>query len=515
MRKTDGTSMFDVECSVFDVRFVQRVTQGFRDKSGSGFAMLKSARSGEVRYRICLTVLLFVLLLAATPGRTAERPADFGRQWVRSHRFAVTALVQRPCAVADDNYAALGLSHMLIWKEREPLFQAAQRMDLPWHLHINKRRGERLKTDEYQEQVRNWFRAYAGGEAILVWDEPIRPDMAKAAEAIAWCKREFPDKLVYSNAYPGGPHGTSLHKHYGGRWISSGVYADPGVRYIFDDYLTDFVRILGPDILCFDTYPFVKPPEGTTAEFLHTRYFSDLAAVRRVALREGLPYWLFVQSFSHQGGGGRRYPSESDFRMQIYAALTFGFTGIQYFTYEAAFETGLLDGECDTPGRLYHDAQEINRELAHLGGPLRFLTSTGVWYIPGRNTVNGPELGNLVPLGLEAFAPADDHPEVLDVQVDSHGVDHNGLIGFFTDDQGGRYLMLTNLRQGPGLNAADAESTFSLRFASEVRRLLRLSRVTGDAEPVEPENGQLRLTLPGGTADLFMFGDGVFPGMDQ
>jgi len=459
--------------------------------------------------RLLVRLSISFLFLPCAGASFAERPADFGRQWVRSHPFSLTALVQRPCAVADDNYANLGLTHMLIWKEREPLFQAAGRMGMPWHLHINKRRAEKLKTEEYREQIRNWIRSYPGCQAIIAWDEPIRPDMEKAAEALAWCRREFPEKLIYSNAYPGGTHGKSLHKHYGARWISSGVYADPGVHYTYDEYLTDYVRTLEPDVLCFDIYPFMIPPEGTTAEFLHTRYFTNMASVRRVALHEKLPYWVCVQAYSHEGGGGRRYPSESDFRMQIYTALTFGFTGIIYFTYDSAYKSGLLDGECDTPGRMYGYAQEMNAEIARIGGPLRFLTSTGVWYVPGRNALYGPTVDNLVPLGMEAFAG---HDAISEIRVEEEGVDQNGLIGFFTDDNGGRYFMLSNMRQGPELTAAAAEATFDISFDADVKQLHRLSRETGEVEGIELREGQARIALPGGTGDLFKFSDSSFPG---
>ena len=181
---------------------------------------------------------------------------------------------------------------------------------------------------------------------------------------VAWIKQTYPDVLVYSDAYPiaGGA------KLSGGEWLASGLYDEPPVPYSYDDYLEDFVTIIRPDVLMFDIYPFPQPPEADPEEYLAEKYFTAMSAIRKAALNAGIPYWVFVQAYEKEGGGGRRFPSESDLRMQVFCSLAYGFTGISYFTYDAAFMRGLLE-EDYSPSRLYETAKEVNTEVLNLGRP--------------------------------------------------------------------------------------------------------------------------------------------------
>ena len=88
-----------------------------------------------------LRLLLCALVPAAAltvPAEAGDRPADFGKRWVRSHPFTITALTQRPQAVQDDRYVEVGCNAMLAWKRWEGLAPAAQRMGIPYHCHLSK-----------------------------------------------------------------------------------------------------------------------------------------------------------------------------------------------------------------------------------------------------------------------------------------------------------------------------------------------------------------------------------------
>jgi len=104
------------------------------------------------------------------------------------------------------------------------------------------------------------------------------------------------------------------------------------------------------------------------------------------------------------------------------------------------------------------------------------------------------------------------------IRILNPGPERQGLIGYFRDDAGGTYIMLTNLwrvsdRQ-KGL-AANTRLTFRLVFDPAVRSILRLDRETGKTQRLtisNPAEG-LTVTLPGGTGDLFKIGEGTFPGL--
>ena len=474
--------------------------------------------------RVCITSFLAFLLLSIIgcqftgTRHQSVNQADlsFGSQWVRSHPFQITALTQRTAAVDDNKYTEAGFNSMLAWKRWSDLIGGANRQGIPWHAHFNKRYNFEEATGHIAQVIDN----HIGGEAVMVWDEPKRPQFAEAGRIIAWAKETYPDLLVYSNAYPPAPNG----KLWGGKWLGPDLYEQAPGGYTYHQYLSEFVNVIQPHVLQLDIYPFKIPPEGIEEQYVHKLYYSALTDCRNVAQTAGIPYWLCIQAFAHEGGGARRYPTESDLRFQVYVALTYGFTAIHYFTFDHVFKGALLKdpfheiegrSEPGEPTYLYYDAKYVNREIKHLGRTLRFLQSTGVHYVPGGQWIDGKLKINPVPIGLDAYT-RDTSPQLIkNITIHEQGNDHNGLIGFFKDNAGDDYMMLVNLTHGEGLNATQAEQTMTIQFPSTVKSITRLSRETGSVEQLVVDYNQLKITLPGGTGDLFkLTGKPIFAGIE-
>jgi hypothetical protein len=81
----------------------------------------------------------------------------------------------------------------------------------------------------------------------------------------------------------------------------------------------------------------------------------------------------------------------------------------------------------------------------------------------------------------------------------------DGVIGFFKDDTGRQYFMLTNMYRGPSLSASAAGLSFTITFDSNTNSLWRINRETGAQEQVSLSNHVLGTTLPGGTGDLYTY----------
>ena len=92
------------------------------------------------------------------------------------------------------------------------------------------------------------------------------------------------------------------------------------------------------------------------------------------------------------------------------------------------------------------------------------------------------------------------------------GKGKNALLGFFRDDEGNEYLMITNLWYNADASAEDRTLAITMRFDPSVKKLYRLSRTTSETETVKLRDGILEITLPGGTGDLFKYGRDPFPG---
>ena len=435
---------------------------------------------------------LVYLTLTCLAAGTATGQSQLGRvkRWVRSHPFTTMALTILADTYDPLQYRAANLNTTLAWKERSDLLQESTSANLPWHVHL---RSVVLRdaglTDEIKARLKKLYNTHPGCTGWLVWDEPKRPEMFEAAGAIAWLKQTYPDTLVYSNAYP---RGATLERYYGGELPPGG--------YSYEQYLRDFAKIMDPDVLMFDMYIF-RQSGGTGNPF------PTMMDARKIGRETGKPFWAFVQSHSDDRRG-YRMPSESDIRMQVFSHLTVGFTGIAYFTYEDQQGPAMISNGARQRRPIYYHVARLNQEVIHVGQALRFLETVNVWYLPGD--------GNKLPAATQRWpAGQSPIPALQSIRIEGSSAPWRDLlIGAFRDDAGHTYMMLTNLWHAPQASAAQRTMTVSLKLNSAIKTVGRLSRETGRPESLSVDDGELQLTLPGGTGELLRLGDARFPGLD-
>ena len=274
----------------------------------------------------------FLALHTMLPAESATAPPQQrGHQWIRTHPFTIMGLTrQHPKPFVPETYRGAGFDVLLAWEpsQFDELLPMAAENDLPYHVQLGEWGGKTwssvaIKLREAlgeidSEKNRAYIRKLIdnpGCIGITCNDEVSKPTALRyTRHLLKWLRKQHPDALVYSNAHPDGHSGENLG--YG----------------TLERYIDEFAAIVDPDVLMTDIYPF-GPPDGT---FLG--YFRLLNVIRHTALEQGMPYWVYIQSFESTGSWRRRLPSESDLRFQIFAPLTYGFTGIVYYTYDVAIE---------------------------------------------------------------------------------------------------------------------------------------------------------------------------------
>ena len=425
-----------------------------------------------------------------------------GHAWVRRHPFTIMGLVRgypRPFDLTQ--YRQAGFSALLAWEpgSYQELLPTVAAGRMPFVVHLEHWGGKEVNRSGVTEDVlqdairqidsqtnRDYIRGVAshpGCIGFLANDEAVQLSyMRYTRQLLQWLRRQHPDKLAFGNAHP---------DPWGGG---------------YDRYIDEFAAIVEPDVLMTDVYP-LSVPNGLAAN-----YFAILSDIRKTALAHGMPYWMFIQSFHSTGAFDRRLPSDSDLRLQLFVPLTLGYTGIIYFTYDVAFERGLVDKN-GQPNRLHHDATGANREVAHLGRALRFLTSTEFGCVPGSHREDGKLVPNAVRRGTRE--PDLSTQPLRGIAIESPGKGQDVMLGMFRDDQGGRYFMVTNLWHDADTKADDRALSVTLRLGPEVRELHRLNRLTGEVEQLPIREGSVQIHLPGGTGDLFKVDDGKFPGLTE
>ncbi len=271
-------------------------------------------------------------------------------------------------------------------------------------------------------------------------------------------------------------------------------------------YIDQVVTAIQPDAVIHAWYPFQG---ATSATDLWDEGLTDLAMVRERTLFHDVALFYYTQAYDlfAAGLGQGRMPTESEMRAEVFSKLSAGVKGLTYYRFqdEISGAVGLVDAN-GVPGSLYAPVAAVNTEIVNLGQSLRYLTSTDWRFVNGGVSTTPPSVVDWNTLAGNGLIDA--------ISINGPSLDRkDALVGYFTDDLSGEYFMLANTYSGDSLDAAAAAVAFTLTFDSSVNSIWRLNRLTGLVEELALTSNILNLTLPGGTGDLFKFGDGNFPGL--
>lgn len=306
-----------------------------------------------------------------------------------------------------------------------------------------------------------------------------------------------------------------------------------------DGDLANFIGSGNPDALSFDTYPFRvgDTAAGGASGNLHN-WYGDTQRYRRHALGSYIgatgnaprPYGLYLQTYQ-SSSEGVRVASDSEMRLQMFAAWTQGYTFAGAFTYNSGATTLFTGGGDNTITTLGTQFKESVRQSKNLSPALTRLISKGAGtrYIAGTNASG---VANTLPISWAAWAPgAEGDPYLTSISRNNLGTTNGGhpgdiLVGYFNpmlesyDGAGFNnelYFMITNGLSDSNSTVAQTQQHLELNFnfgSSGITQLERMRRSDGQVElvPLTHISGsiyQLQLTLDGGTGDLFKYYDGA------
>lgn len=289
---------------------------------------------------------------------------------------------------------------------------------------------------------------------FLVRDHPSLAELETLRARVEEVRRERPDKLPFINL---APPSTPPEK------LGAPEY---------DPYLKTIIETLHPEVLCWDELPWALPGDNGP-----DRYEAALRLFRETALRQGVPFWTFVQAMAY---GTDYVPTAADIQWQVYMALAYGAKGILYFAYATPANdpktrgSGLISLDGRKTDRL-EVVTALNRELKKIAAVLFRSVSLGVFDLeyPDQSRL----LTETAPVVSESFCPV--------------------TAGVLRDTDGSRLLLLVNR------NRLEA-TTANLRFAVPVREV---DRRTGRLIPLSDDlTANLQLRLAPGNARLLMLG---------
>jgi hypothetical protein len=358
-------------------------------------------------------------------------------------------------------------------------------------------------------------------------EQDIVNDPAARASTTAWFnnnRANFPSTLLSLNRPAG--DGSSTEATSTANWIGEAQ----------------------PDMISFDWYPFTYT-DPIDPNFPNRRWswywYSVAQRYRRQALGTYIgatfntagnaprPYGTYLQTYT-SSSEDRRPPSDSEMRLQMFAALAMGYTDVNCFSYNSGSST-LFDPPSDgdnSPAPSYYHFKETARQARNLSTALVRLISKGAGtrFVAGRNSTN--TANSPLPLDWKTWAAGSEgDPYTTAISATNLGTANGGnrgdvLVGYFNplldsfdgpDFSNELYFMITNGLSDPSGLVGDCRQQINVSFdfkTSGIDSLLRLSRDTGEVEtvPLISDGGSryhLALTLDGGTGDLFKFNDGA------
>ncbi len=194
---------------------------------------------------------------------------------------------------------------------------------------------------------------------FFLCDEPGRKLFRGLSYWVNGFRNAAPDSMTLINLFP--------------NYASSSQLGTISYR----DYLTSFVNIVNPPLLCYDHYALMQ--DGTVKE---DTYYGNLEAVRAVAQENDLPFWNVVLS---QGCLRFASPTPANLRFQLYTTMAYGARGIVYWCYygpsRMSYRLAPLDQfGFETP--TWAMMREVNLQARHVGTDFARLRSVGVFHHP-------------------------------------------------------------------------------------------------------------------------------------
>jgi hypothetical protein len=328
--------------------------------------------------------------------------------------------------------------------------------------------------------------------ALQLRDEQDLNSDDKLAKAKKWfevMRKRFPNVILYTNQYGG---------------------------LLTDANMARYIETCHPDMLSFDTYPILETDDTWRS------YFGDLERYRAFSTASNIPFQSWMQTFN--GENKYRNPSESELRLDIFGAWTFGAKMQSAFTYNAGSSSLFVktfNGSGDSkPAPAYEWIKQILHESRNLSPYLVKLRCIKTAWILGK--------GSEYPWGVSPWKyDAENCPELRGIAVKNLSQLKGGeagdvALGFFKSLQGEqsneRWIMVTNALNDRTASADQARQQVTLNFVLKEGQSLHVAnRTTGKLEPAklkkvgEAGRNLLELDLTGGTGELLCL-KGAAPG---
>ncbi len=295
-------------------------------------------------------------------------------------------------------------------------------------------------TDEQKSEIKARVDLYKDHPAFaghIIYDEPSAALFDNIAKVKEFYEEYLPDKEYFVNLLPDTSAGQLGAETY-------------------NDYLEQFLQKVQPEMLSYDRYPLTYDTSGNPD--LGIGYIANFEKAAVKAKEYNIPFYMFILTMGHWNY--RTPKNYDDLAWQVYNSMAYGAKGIETFTYWTTMGTGenitygLIDWYGNRTQTWYSMQQLISEIKAFESVYMDFDWQNTVCYTADS------DYQNYQFEGLNSSVLAYDNAENPIDGISSIKGDGDALLGYFTNADGYKGYMLTNMADP----ADDETITIELKF---------------------------------------------------
>lgn len=295
-------------------------------------------------------------------------------------------------------------------------------------------------TDAQKNEIKARVDVYKDHPAFaghVIYDEPNADRFDNIAKVKDFYDEYLPGKEYFVNLLPD---------------VSAGQLGAEN----YDAYLSQFLDKVEPAMLSYDRYPLTYDTSGNPD--LGVGYIPNFEIAAEYAKEYGIPFYMYILTMGHWNY--RTPKNYDDLAWQVYCSMAYGAKGIETFTYWTTMGTGenITYGLVDWYGnrtQTWYSMQQLIKEVrAFESAYMDFDWQNTVCYTADADYENYQFEG--LKTSVLAYGEAE---EPID-GVKKMKADGDALLGYFTNADGYKGYMLTNMADPAHDKSITAELTF-------------------------------------------------------
>lgn len=163
----------------------------------------------------------------------------------------------------------------------------------------------------------------------------------------------------------------------------------------YSAYVSEFVKIYSPELLCVDCYP-VRERSGRA--YVYDRFYETYETISSYSRNDGIPFWAICLCTAHTPF---QFPDENNMRFAAFTALAYGAQGIGWWSYcqpehnDEDFRMSAINEKNGKRTKIWYALRTVNKEIQDMSRVFLDAELVGVWHTGSNLPAGTTRLGRV------------------------------------------------------------------------------------------------------------------------